>query len=103
MPANVLRPMTSHNNLHALMFQATSAEYVALCVQTYQLARHAVVDRLGEKTFRNPAVVLDLDETVLDNSPYQAWLIGTGRNFHEETSWKTWCDCGAARSVPGAV
>jgi acid phosphatase len=101
MPA--LRPMTAHNNLHSLLFQATSAEYIALCLQTYQLARHALLERLRLGTYRNPAVILDLDETILDNSPYQAWQIAAGTNFHEETSWKAWCDLGAAQAVPGSV
>lgn len=98
-----LRPMTAHNNLHALLFQATSAEYVALCVQAYQLARHAVLERLAEKDVRNPAVILDLDETIFDNSPYQAWQIQAGTNFDEKTSWRAWCDAGQAGAVPGAV
>jgi predicted secreted acid phosphatase len=97
------RRMTSHNNLHTLLFQATSAEYIALCVQTYELARRALEERLEEGTLRNPAVVLDLDETVLDNSPYQAWQVETGTNFHEPTSWKRWCDLGKSNAVPGAV
>lgn len=98
-----LRPMTAHNNLHALLFQATSAEYIALCVQAYQLARHAIVERLAEKDVRNPAVVLDLDETVFDNSPYQAWQIQAGTNFDEKTSWRAWCNAGQAGAVPGAI
>jgi predicted secreted acid phosphatase len=70
--------MSAHNTLHALLFQATSAEYVALCLQAYQLARHALRDRLSLGTFRNPAVIFDLDETVLDNHAYAAWQIKNG-------------------------
>jgi predicted secreted acid phosphatase len=101
--ADRLRPMAAHNNLHALLYQATSAEYVVLCLQAYQLARQALLTRLGTGTFRSPAVILDLDETVLDNSAYQAWLIRAGMNFHEDSSWRRWCDLGVARAVPGAV
>jgi predicted secreted acid phosphatase len=97
------RAMSAHNNLHALLFQATSAEYTALCIQTYQLARHALRDRLAQKTFRKCAVVFDLDETVLDNSAYQAWQIQTGSNFDEKTSWRDWCNAAQAEAVPGAV
>jgi predicted secreted acid phosphatase len=97
-----LRKMTSHNGLHGLLYQA-SAEYIALCVQAYRLARHAVVDRLEQGIVVKPAVVLDLDETVFNNSAYQAWQIKAGRNFDEETSWKQWCDEGRATAVPGAV
>jgi predicted secreted acid phosphatase len=98
-----LRPMTAHNVLHGLLYQATSAEYIALCVQMYQLARHALLDRLRTGTFRRPAVIFDLDETVFDNSAYAAWQIHAGANFDESTSWKEWCDAGEAGAVPGAV
>ena len=100
---NPLRPTTAHNTLHALLFQATSAEYIALCVQMYQLARHALVERLRSGTFRNPAVIFDLDETVLDNSAYAAWQIQSGSNFDENTSWKAWCNAAESGAVPGAV
>lgn len=98
-----LRPMSAHNNLHGVLFNATSAEYHALTIQCYQLARHALLERLAEGTFLNPAVVMDLDETVLDNSPYQAWLVASGHNFHEAASWDPWCALGEAGAVPGAV
>jgi len=93
--------MTAHNTLHGLLFQATSAEYIALCVQMYQLARHALLDRLRSGTFRQPAVIFDLDETLLDNSAYAAWQIHNGTNFDEKTSWKAWCDASEAGAVPG--
>jgi predicted secreted acid phosphatase len=94
--------MTSHNNLHTVLFNATSAEYYALTTQAYKLARHATIERLNEGTFTNPAIVFDLDETVLDNSPYQAWLISKGYNYHDDT-WNKWCDTGSADAVPGAI
>jgi predicted secreted acid phosphatase len=94
--------MTSHNNLHGVVFNSLSAEYVALCTQAYYLARYAVLERLNSRMFRNPAIVFDLDETILDNSPYQAWLIKEGRNYDDAT-WNRWCDHGSATAVPGAV
>lgn len=49
-----------------------------------------------------PAVVLDLDETVLDNSAYQVWLIKTGQSYSSAT-WAAWCDAGEATLIPGAL
>jgi predicted secreted acid phosphatase len=94
--------MTAHNTLHGLLYQ-TSAEYIALCTQMYQLARHALVDRLRSGTFRNPAVIFDLDETLLDNSAYAAWQIGAGYNFDEQSSWKEWCNSSESGAVPGGL
>ncbi len=39
------REITAHNNLHAVLFQ-TSVEYVLVCLQIYQLARHVLKQRL---------------------------------------------------------
>src|SRR6185312_14394197 len=49
-----------------------------------------------------PAVVLDIDETVLDNSPYQARLVKSGGEYNE-ADWAAWCKEEAARALPGAV
>jgi acid phosphatase len=49
-----------------------------------------------------PAVVLDIDETVLDNSPYQARLVRSHGSFNE-TSWDEWCREARARALPGVV
>jgi predicted secreted acid phosphatase len=98
-----LRHMTAHNTLHGLLYQATSAEYIALCIQMYQLARHALIERLRSGTFLHPAVIFDLDETILDNSAYAAWQIQAGANFDEATTWTAWCNACQSGAVPGAV
>ena len=49
-----------------------------------------------------PAVIVDVDETVLDNSPYQARLIRDGKEF-DEFSWDQWCREQRARALPGAL
>ena len=51
---------------------ASSKEYKAMCHQTYNIAEMQLDDILkkNKKTGRL-AVVMDLDETVLDNSQYQ--------------------------------
>jgi 5'-nucleotidase (lipoprotein e(P4) family) len=84
-----------------------SAEYRACCHQSYNLARR----RLGEQLqtppaggwARPPAVVLDLDETVLDNSAFQTRLALNGLTFDEQT-WDDWekNDYQKVRLVPGS-
>jgi 5'-nucleotidase (lipoprotein e(P4) family) len=49
-----------------------------------------------------PAVVLDLDETVLDNSPYEARLFLEGKNY-DPKSWEKWCFEAKAEALPGAT
>jgi acid phosphatase len=48
------------------------------------------------------AVIVDVDETVLDNSPYQARLLATGTDYAEPT-WDAWCEERRAQPIPGAV
>ena len=49
-----------------------------------------------------PAVVMDVDETVLDNSPYQARLVADGGEY-ADASWDAWVAEGRARAVPGVL
>lgn len=49
-----------------------------------------------------PAVILDIDEAILDNSPYEARLIRSGQEFNDFT-WAKWCKEEAARPLPGAL
>jgi acid phosphatase len=48
------------------------------------------------------AVVVDLDETILDNAFYQARRALAGAEF-DEPSWDAWMAEGAATAVPGAI
>jgi 5'-nucleotidase (lipoprotein e(P4) family) len=89
-----LKPQpTEHQRglLWADLWVQTSAEYVACCLQTYQLAGDQI-ERDAERweetqsrlapEFRKlpPCVVMDLDETVLDNGSYQTFLYDTGKD-----------------------
>ncbi len=49
-----------------------------------------------------PAVILDVDETLLDNSPYEAGLVRTGREYDDFT-WQRWCRRESAGALPGAL
>ncbi len=49
-----------------------------------------------------PAVVMDVDETVLDNSPYQARLIRDNQEY-DEVTWAQWVAEKKAKALPGVV
>jgi acid phosphatase len=68
-----------------------SAEYRACCLQTYKLAAEKLTDRMARLPADGlpPAVVMDLDETVLDNSPFQAFLYGNRLVYRDEL-WVPW-------------
>lgn len=83
------------------LFTQASAEYRALCVQAYRLAANRV-ERNSDGATAPLAVVLDLDETVLDNSPYTAWQVVTGNPYTPDT-WTQWVSQASAEAVPGAA
>ncbi|MCC7087054.1 MAG: hypothetical protein IT427_18800 [Pirellulales bacterium] len=76
--------------LWANLWMQTSAEYVACCLQTYQLSGDQLereakqwgrVQATLAPEFRQPppCVVMDLDETVLDNGAYESFLYDSGK------------------------
>jgi 5'-nucleotidase (lipoprotein e(P4) family) len=83
-----------------IKFVRDSAEYATMARQTYRLATDSV-RRAAQGAGRTPwAVVLDLDETVLDNSAYQLERAAYGLPF-ESASWAAWTERREAGAVPG--
>lgn len=115
-PGDKAAPLAGHDNLNAVAWVQTSVEYRALTTQTFRAAADHLDAALGEKhwdalvpvergnavTGLKPAVVMDVDETVLDNSPYQARLIRDGKEY-DEISWDQWVAEKKARPLPGVV
>lgn len=77
-----------------------SEEYAALARQVYRVAGRAVQQSVPQG--RAWAVVLDVDETALDNSIYELERAAYGLSF-ADPSWDAWVRRGAAPAVPGAV
>ncbi|GAB5464662.1 MAG: hypothetical protein Kapaf2KO_00980 [Candidatus Kapaibacteriales bacterium] len=90
-------------SLNAVLYQQHSAEYKAICLQTYSYAQRELERMMPLIKSRLPlTIVSDLDETVLDNSPYNAQLILDGEDYTPET-WKKWVEKKNAKAVPGAI
>lgn len=85
----------------AALWQQQSGEYKALCLQAYQLAAWRLDQYLAQKGDKPLAVVTDIDETVLDNSPYSVHQALAGKAY-DEKSWAEWTAKAAADTVPGA-
>ena len=79
-----------------------SIEYRMLCEQLFRQATVAILRKVKtEKNSDNLAVVVDLDETVLDNSLYQVERWKAGLSFTQD-SWSEWVNREEAGLVPGA-
>ena len=58
--------------LFATAWQQRSAEYKALCYQAFNIAKLRIDERVGESSTKPKAIMTDIDETILNNSPYEA-------------------------------
>jgi 5'-nucleotidase (lipoprotein e(P4) family) len=86
----------------AIVWSRASAEHRALFLQTYRAAEAELEQRGRNLPRGNWAVVLDADETVLDNSVYQQERAQAGLGFTPQ-SWNAWVRRGAATALPGAA
>jgi 5'-nucleotidase (lipoprotein e(P4) family) len=87
----------------AVLWFQRSAEYRALCYQAYNLAEFRVREYLAQPDREKPAaVIFDIDETLLDNSPAEALNILDGSGF-TPARWKTWSDMASAVVIPGSL
>jgi len=101
-------PGTMDALLLSTLYVQRSAEYQGLCRQVYRSAAQQLTVLLDsaqrsapeELRKRPPAVVLDLDETVLDNSLYAGWQIRHG-SAYSSASWQAWVQKAEATAVPG--
>ena len=89
-----------NGKLFATVFQQKAAEYKALCFQAFNIARWQL-DIYQPISTRPKAIVTDIDETVLDNSPYEAHQTLKGKDY-EPASWYEWTARASADTVPGA-
>lgn len=97
-------PADTEYQTGAVLWQQSSGEARALQYQAYTLAR-LMLDRdlhaHGNLKLKR-AVVLDVDETVLDNSRFQATMIVRRQGF-SPASWTDWCNRAQASAIAGAV
>lgn len=100
--------------LNALVWAQSSAEHKAAHIGAFAAARAALDRALGDPDAtaaleqgphsrgKPPAVVLDLDDTVFDTSPYFAWLLKTGQDYSAQT-FTDFIEERGVDAVPGAV
>jgi acid phosphatase len=101
-------------NLNAVLWVQRSAEYKAIALQTFQSARLALMEGLKDRSWTAapeqkqgyqalpPAIILDLDETVLDNGEFNLKQVREGATYSEPV-WQAWVNQQRARAIPGAA
>lgn len=90
-------------SMQAVMWQQNSAEYRALCYQAFNTAKLNLDQFKADPSLagKKLAIITDIDETVFDNSPYNAKLIEQAEEFTQE-GWNEWSALEDAWEVPGA-
>ena len=105
-----------NDSLNATVWYQTSVERDLVYRQAYRAAGDKLGAALADKAWdalpkedrRNdprrlpPAIIVDVDETVLDNSPDQVRQIRDGRDFND-ADWGAWVEQRAAKPLPGAA
>jgi len=86
----------------ATAWYQAAAEMRALSYQAFNMAKVIFNNDLKINTSREKrAVIVDVDETVLDNSPYEAYLVD--KNTAYPTGWDEWVNSAKAKALPGAI
>lgn len=85
-----------------LKWMRTSAEYPALTLEIYRSATAYVREAARGLPAGSWVVILDADETILDNSEHERRLVVHGTQFSDQT-WTPWVRERAAPALPGAV
>jgi 5'-nucleotidase (lipoprotein e(P4) family) len=108
-----LKKITADNEyqIGSILFMQKAAEYRALSYQAFNLARMQLDADFEKKNLKNlpkaerkraRAVVVDVDETVLDNSPHQAFIVINQLPFTPDV-WTQWVNQRKAKAIPGAA
>ena len=86
----------------AIVWTQTSGEKAALAYQAFALARMTLGRDLRLRHARKRAIIVDVDETIMDNSRFQAMLIQTNQAYSGKL-WTDWVNRAEAIALPGAV
>jgi acid phosphatase len=108
--------VASNDGLNSTLWSLTAAEYDATVLSLYGAAEYALtggladtgwtalIEQVGQEDYADlpPAVVLDVDETVLDNGAYQAGLV-LDDTYYSGDTWLEWVLQERAAPIPGAL
>lgn len=104
----------ANDGTNGTYWMQNSVEYKANTMALYALAKTRLNQALANPKWtaaleqgagyeKKPvAVILDVDETVLDNSPYQAWIVENGQHYSSKT-WAPFVHTETSRAIPGSL
>ncbi len=100
--SGTLNPL-SNQLVNAVLWYQRSDEMKAIYLQNFNWAKQIVEMETNKNQNQHKlAVIVDIDETMLDNSPFEGMLIHTGKSFIRSL-WNDWVNRIHARALPGAA
>ena len=93
--------LRSRENTMGSLWYQNAAEVDALYQQGYNVATTKLKELLKQPTDKPYSIVLDIDETVLSNIPFQAKMVKDGTAFNPKL-WDEWVQKAEATPVAGA-
>lgn len=99
---NTNATLVTQGPLWGAVWQQKASEYKALCYQAYNFAKFRLDFLLLEPHTKPLAIVTDIDETILDNSPYQVHIAQKNEEYADAT-WIEWTEKVDCDTVPGAL
>jgi acid phosphatase len=105
----------SHELLDSALWLQTAAEHDAAYIQAYHQARLALdraikdrhwtaaLEQTGNFAKLPPAIILDIDETILNNAPAESQEILDNSHKYDPKRWDAWAQRAQAEALPGAV
>lgn len=103
-----------NDGLNGTLWLQTSVEYKTTAMSVYAGATRLLDAAIGDHSWtaaleqdgnymtKPPAVILDVDETVLDNSAYQAWVV-TDKTHYSSKTWAAFVYDMISTPTPGAL
>ena len=93
--------LRSRENTMGTLWYQNAAEVDALYQQGYNVATNKLKELLKQPTDKPYSIVLDIDETVLSNIPFQVKMVKDGTAFNPKL-WDEWVQKAEATPVAGA-
>ncbi len=91
-----------NGKVYSALWQQHAGEFRALCYQAFNIATDKVNQHISKPQSKPLAIITDVDETFLDNSPYAVTQTKNGNEFDLDT-WLVWTSKGEATAFPGSL
>lgn len=91
-----------NGKIYSALWQQNSGEFRALSYQAYNIATLRLDEALKNKSTKPIAIITDIDETFLDNSPYAVGEGEKGKDYDPKT-WANWTAKAEAKAYPGSL